>query len=369
MAYTTIDDPSEYFQAITYSGNSNTSRAITNTGNSNLQPDWIWIKIRTGQTDDHILVDSSRGNLKRLKCNQNYTEAPDRAEISSFDSNGFTLGTDDGSSNYNGFTYVAWQWKCNGGTTSSNTDGSITSTVQVNDTAGFSIVQYTGNETAGATIGHGLSAAPDVVIVKNRESTREWMFGHQAYVDGGNTENLRWNSTAVPASADDQAGSGWHRTAFGSSVFTVGDGQDGDYTEGTNNGTDDHVAYCFREIKGYSKFGSFVGNNSSDGTFVYLGFTPRWLMVKNITQSHANHSWIIFDSARETNNVIDTFLEADTTATDVTSGRNEVDFLSNGFKARSSYGDFNGGTDHSFVYMAFAEHPFVSSKGVPATAR
>ena len=117
MAYTTIDDGSEYFQAITYTGNSNTSHAVTNTGNSNLQPDWIWVKIRTGQNDDHILVDSSRGNLKRLKSNQIYSEPSDAAEIKSFDSNGFTLGTTDGTSNYNGFTYVAWQWKANGGTT------------------------------------------------------------------------------------------------------------------------------------------------------------------------------------------------------------------------------------------------------------
>lgn len=369
MAYTTIDDPSAHFQAITYSGNSNTSRAITNTGNSNLQPDWIWIKIRTGQTDDHIWVDTSRGNLKRLKCNQNYTEAPDRAEISSFDSNGFTLGTDDGSSNYNGFTYVAWQWKCNGGTTSSNTNGSITSTVQVNDTAGFSIVLYTGNETAGATIGHGLSAAPDVVIVKNRESTREWMFGHQAYVDGGNSENLRLNSTGAVASADDQAGSGWHRTAFGSSVFTVGDGQDGDYTEGTNNGTDDHVAYCFREIKGYSKFGSYKGNGSTDGTFVYTGFKPAFVLVKRTDTTGKN--WYIADSTRSPNNITKAFLSPNLGSAEDTSGDTSnayFDILSNGFKLRQDFSHLNA-SGSTQIYMAFAEHPFVSSKGVPVTAR
>ena len=365
MAYTTIDDPSAHFTVKTYTGTGSTN-AITNDANAgNFKPDWLWIKQRN-TSRSHRLITSSFFSTY-LQSNTNGAEASNDV-VNSLDTDGFTLSSP-ASVNQSSGTYVAWQWKCNGGTTSSNTDGSITSTVQVNDTAGFSIVTYTGNETAGATIGHGLSAAPDVVIVKNRESAREWMIGHQAYVDGGNSENLRLNSTAVPASADDQAGSGWHRTAFGSSVFTVGDGQDGDYTEGTNNGTDDHVAYCFREIKGYSKFGSFVSNNSSDGAFVYLGFTPRWLMVKNITQSHANHSWIIFDSERETNNVIDTFLEADTNAADVTSGRNEVDFLSNGFKARSSYGDFNGGSGHNFVYMAFAEHPFVSSKGVPVTAR
>ena len=357
MAYTTIDDPSEHFHTRLYSGNGSTQSITNNANAGNFKPDWLWIKERTS-TSNHFLFDSNRGVGKYLHSNSNSSEGND-VHQTSFDTNGFGIGQQNGT-NENSQTYVAWQWKCNGGTTASNSNGSITSTVQVNDTAGFSIVLYTGNETDNATIGHGLSAAPDVVIVKNRESSREWMFGHQAYVDGGNTENLRWNSTGAVASASSEAGSGWSRTAFGSSVFTVGDGQDGDYTEGTNNGTDDHVAYCFREVKGYSKFGSYTGNNSTDGVFVYTGFKPAWLMVKK-TDGSAN--WDI-TTAAISQNQIDERLRANLSNAEESSGY--VDFLSNGFKMRNTNGSQNNG---SYIYMAFAEHPFVSSKGVPVTAR
>jgi len=356
MAYTTIDDPSEYFQIALYTGNE-ASRSITNTGNSDLKPDWVWIKERNNAVS-HRIFDSSRGATKRMFSNNTDAESTQSNSLTAFNTDGFSLG--DGTSvNGNSDTYVAWQWKANGGTTSSNTDGDITSTVQANTTAGFSIVTYTGTGS-DASVGHGLGVAPKWYIIKARTRADGWIVGHTALGTSTYPYNLILNSSNAKegGSYDD------YLTADPSStVLNLGNGGN------VNASSDTYVAYCFAEKQGYSKFGSFIGNNSSDGTFVYLGFTPRWLMVKNTTQSHANHSFIIFDSARETNNVIDTFLEADTNAADVTSGRNEVDFLSNGFKARSSYGDFNGGTDHSFVYMAFAEHPFVSSKGVPATAR
>ena len=360
MAYTTIDDPSQHFDILTRSSVYDSSGTYDLTG-LNFQPDFVWEKVRS-VSGDHYLQNSSLTGKKMLKSNSNAAENTD-GNIESYLSNGIQINRQyDWNSSR---TLVDWFWKANGGTTSSNTDGSITSTVQVNDTAGFSIVTYTGNETAGATIGHGLSAAPDVVIVKNRESSREWMFGHQAYVDGGNTENLRWNSTGAVASADDQAGSGWHRTAFGSSVFTVGDGQDGDFTEGTNNGTDDHVAYCFREIQGYSKFGSYKGNGNANGAFVYTGFRPAWIMVK--LTSGSGEDWHMFDSFRSTSNVVKERLIVNGSAAE-NANDSILDFVSNGFKFRESNAGWNG-NGNTYIYMAFAEHPFVSSKGVPVTAR
>jgi len=360
MAYTTIDDPSVYFQTALYTGNGS-SQSVVNDGNSDLQPDWLWLKERSS-TSGHILKDTSRGVNNTLNSHSNAVEAANSNQVTSINSDGFSVGADNGT-NQSSVTMVAWQWKCNGGTTASNSNGSITSTVQVNDTAGFSIVLYTGNETAGATIGHGLSAAPDVVIVKNRESSREWMFGHQAYV-GNNAENLRLNSTGAVASASSQAGSGWHRTAFGSSVFTVGNGVDGDYTEGTNNGTDDHVAYCFTEIQGYSKFGSYTGNGNADGPFVYTGFKPAWVLIKSSGSSGDN--WVICDNKRDTFNVMENILLPNSANAEF--DETSFDFLSNGFKLRQNAATYNDSGD-TFIYMAFAEHPFVSSKGVPVTAR
>jgi hypothetical protein len=322
MAYTTIDDGSEYFQAITYTGNSNTSHAVTNTGNSNLQPDWIWVKIRTGQNDDHILVDSSRGNLKRLKSNQNYSEPSDAAEIKSFDSNGFTLGTTDGTSNYNGFTYVAWQWKANGGTTSSNTDGSITTTVQANTTAGFSIVTYTGNATNGATIGHGLGAVPQVIIKKNRaDNGTEWNVYHHSI---GNTKSLFLNTTEAETTE-----SAYNNTSPTSSIQTINGSS-------ANNGDGDGmIAYFFTPIKGYSKFGSYTGNGNADGPFVYTGFKPAWILFKNISTGDDN--WTIVDNKRDIDNPTthSLFPSGNNTEDDGTgNGYINVDFVSNGFKIR-----------------------------------
>ena len=356
MAYTTIDDPSEYFQTVTYTGNSNTSHAVTNTGNSNLQPDWIWVKIRSGQTDDHILVDSSRGNLKRLKSNQNYAEPSDDDEIKSFDSNGFTLGTTDGTSNYNGFTYVAWQWKANGGTTSSNTDGSITTTVQANTTAGFSIVTYTGNATNGATIGHGLGAVPQVIIKKNRaDNGTEWNVYHHSI---GNTKSLFLNTTEAATTE-----SAYNNTSPTSSIQTING-------SGANNGDGDNmIAYFFTPIKGYSKFGSYIGNGAQDGTFVYTGFKPAFILIKRTDTSGKN--WYIADSTRSPNNITKAFLSPNTTAAEDTSGDATdayFDILSNGFKLRQDFSHLNA-SGSTQIYMAFAEHPFVSSKGVPTTAR
>ena len=361
MAYTTIDDPSAYFHTQLYTGDGSSSNAITNDANAgDFKPDWIWIKNRTTAVN-HVLHDSSRGASKRLYSNATDAEST-TSNFSSFDTDGFTFGGSGQSYNDSSKNYVAWQWKANGGTTSSNTDGSITSTVQANTTAGFSILTYSANATAGATVGHGLGTTPSVVILKKRSGTGDgnWMVGHKAYV-GNAAENVALDGTGVPVAADDTAGSTWNRTAFTSTVFTLGDGQAGDWTGRTNRSGYTMVAYCFAEIKGYSKFGSYTGNGSTDGVFIYTGFKPAWVMFKRTSQTE---SWVIADNKRDTDNPVGNFLLADSNAAE---GSGVVyDFLSNGIKIRDASQNESSAT---YIYLAFAEHPFVSSKGVPVTAR
>ena len=348
MAYTTIDDPSEYFHTRLYSGNnSGSGLAITNNANAgDFQPDWVWVK-RRDSAGSSGLHDSSRGSTKRIKSDASEAEDTNSNILASFDSNGFTIGDNSGNYNASG-TYVAWQWKANGGTTSSNSNGSITSTVQANTTAGFSIVTYTGTGSNG-TIAHGLGATPQMYWVKRRSAAEHWQvyseeIGNNKYfqitTDGEITGSNRWNNTSPT-----------------SSVFSVGD------HASVNGSSDTYVAYCFTDIKGYSKFGSYTGNGNADGAFVYTGFKPAWLLVKR-TDS-ANH-WLMFDIKRDIINVGEKWLRADTA--DAESTGIYWDGLSNGFKARTNDPIINasGGT---YIYMAFAEHPFVSSEGVPVTAR
>jgi hypothetical protein len=351
MAYTTIDDPSAYFQTKLYSGNS-TQTAITYDGNSNLQPDWIWAKSRTN-THYHDLRDSTRGVDLRLVSNTTDAESTKDQSYVSFDSNGFTLGDDtDGGAlntvNTTGNNYVSWGWKANGGTTSSNTDGSITSTVQANTTAGFSIVTYTGNATAGATVGHGLGAVPNWIIVKNRDAAKNWVIYHESI---GNDRSITLNTSDAQSASTDH----WNNNTPTSSVFYLGD-----YSH--VNATDNFVAYCFAEKQGYSKFGSYTGNGSTDGAFVYTGFSPAWVMVRRFD---SGNNWHMHDNKRVPYNSNNKTLYANITDSE---GTEDFDMLSNGFKLRESGGGYNasGGT---YIYMAFAEHPFVSSEGVPTTAR
>ena len=347
MAYTTIDDPSAYFQTKIYTG-TGSSNAITNDGNSDLQPDWIWGKARN-QTYNHNVFDTSRGLDKRLTADQADAENTDSTTITAVGSDGFTLGT---SANLNGSSvnYVAWQWKANGGTTSSNTDGSITSTVQADTTAGFSIVTYTGTGSA-ATIGHGLGSTPKVIITKDRDALENWVVHHHKL---GATFILRMDQNDAKVDA-----SSYNDTLPTSTVFSVEAG--GSINQNTNK----YVSYCFAEKQGYSKFGSFTGNGSTDGPFVYTGFKPAWLMYK---EDESAGGWGIWDNKRVTYNPINIRLLANTNAADDTSNDNRQDFLSNGFKVRNSSGGFNE-SGRTIYYMAFAEHPFVSSEGVPTTAR
>ena len=351
MAYTTIDDPSAYFQTALYTGNSSTN-VITNDGNSDLQADWIWLKERSSTSHPHVF-DSTRGvgdSGRAILPSLNNAEGDDFA-FRSFDSDGFTLAST-GGYNESGVTNVAWQWKANGGTTSSNTDGSITSTVQANTTAGFSIVTYTGNGTNGAYVGHGLGATPDIVIIKNRSAAKDWRVGFRAF-----SNDLVLNDTSAGASySDGRIGD------LLSDKFELG----GTSTYGsTNTSGENYVAYVFKSIQGYSKIATYTSNNNANGPFVYTGFKPAFVMTK-IT-SGAGTNWRIYDNKRQGYNGDNDFLQPNSSNAEDTNP-SEMDLLSNGFKLVTAEGDSNYNTE-TVIYMAFAEHPFVGSDGVPTTAR
>ncbi len=349
MAYTTIDDPSQYFQTKIWTGDGNDDRNLTNDGNSDLQPDFLWDK-RRSTTGSHKLIDSNRGVTKPLSTNNTNAEGSESNAVQAFQTDGFQVGNDS-NINGNGVTYVAWQWKANGGTTASNSNGSITSTVQANTTAGFSIVTFTGNTTAGATVGHGLGVAPDYVQVRRFDRSGDAWRGFWSPL--GNEKYLELNAT--DAQQDSTTGA-WNDTSPTSSVFSLGS------AAGINGGS--MIAYCFASIPGYSKIGSYFGNGNADGPFVYTGFKPAWLMIKVFNGNTGG--WDMYDNKRGSYNGQISMLQANASAAEATS--DGVDFLSNGFKIRHTSGNQNG-NGNSHVYLAFAEHPFVSSKGVPVTAR
>jgi len=353
MAYTTIDDPSEYFQTAIYSGNSSTL-AVTSQGNATIAPDWVWVK-RRNSSSNHALVDSSRGRAPSLATNTNeaeYNTSATDKDLISFDTDGFTVGQpNQRDMNSNGDTFVAWQWKANGGTTSSNSDGSITSTVQANTDAGFNIVTYTGTGS-NATVGHGLGVVPKFVIYKRRSAVENWGAYHTAT---GNTGCCFLNLTIAKSTSS----SYFNNTSPTSTTLSFG-------TNPAFNGNGStHVAYCFAEIQGYSKIGTYTGNGSTNGTFVYLGFKVSWVMLKR-TDSAA--SWLMFDNKRDIDNVVSHRVYANATDAEDSDTGSAIDFLSNGFKCRSSDSSTNTSSG-TYIYMAFAENPFVSSEGVPTTAR
>ena len=350
MAYTSIDDSSAHFQTTLYTGDGQTGRTVTNGGNSDLQPDIVWIKYRSAGVS-HVWYDSSRGATKRLYRDFNSTEATQSEGVQAFSSDGFTLGNA-GASNGNTIPFVAWQWHANGGTTSSNTDGTITSTVQANTDAGISIATYTGNAVDGATVGHGLGVKPAFIVVKMLTGY-SWQVRHQATGHYSQAYySWAWDSTAGSNSAT----STWSTTEPTTSVFSLGNGAT------TNRDGYSFIAYCFAEKQGFSKFGTFVGNGSTDGVFVYTGFRPAYIEIKTASQN-----WHVWDSARNAHNVSNKYIASSTSAAEYTSG-GDLDILSNGFKLRASNAAWNGsGTD--YIYSAFAEHPFVTSKGIPTTAR
>ena len=354
MAYTTIDDPSQYFQTATYTGNGGTQN-ITNDGNSDLQPDWVWIKDRTS-ANDHKLTDSSRlssGNpTLTLESNTNIAEFNDTDSTTAYLTDGFSIGAN-GNINTNGNEYVAWQWKANGGTltTVSESGSNPGHTRQTNATAGFSIIRYTGTGSVG-TIAHGLGIVPDFIILKRLETADNWRTYDSI---GGGTKAMRLNLTGGHGTSS----SFFNDTDATSSVFTLGTNSE------INGDGEPYIAYVFGSVKGYSKIGAYKGVGNTDGNFVYTGFKPAFFMIKGIDVSGY---WVMFDNKRNLPNGTGKRLGAQ--ASDAEYGSTNIDFLSNGFKIRSSSGssdDNNNGS--TYFYMAFAEHPFVSSKGVPTTAR
>ena len=323
------------FNTVTYSAN-NSTQSITGVGFS---PDLVWTKSRSNAYS-HFLYDSVRGATKPLVPNLTSAETTYANSLTSFDSDGFTLGASD-NSNVNGNS-VAWCWDA-GSSTVSNTDGTITSSVRANPASGFSIVTYTGNGTAGATIGHGLGVAPSMIIIKDRSATFDWSVYHSGI---GNTKYIFLNRTDASATS----ATFWNNTSPTNNVFTLGS------TGFVNNNGSNLVAYCFADVEGFSKFGSYTGNNSADGPFVYTGFRPAFIMFKR-TDSAQN--WFIFDNTRSPYNTIDEELRPNTSAAEVT-GSTNVDYLSNGFKIYYS-GTAGINQAGNYIYMAFAENPFKQS--------
>ena len=353
MAYSSIAKPTDYFNTKLYTGDGNNSKAITGVG---FQPDWIWIKKRSG-TASHMISDSVRGVTKTIYTESTSAEltSDQYGWVSAFGTDGFTISnTNVAAINENGATHVSWNWKAGTGAGSSNSDGSITTTVSANQTAGFSIVSYTGNATAGATIGHGLGVAPKMVIVKNRSNAQNWFIYHEGI---GATKVIYLDLT----NAQQTLTQGWNDTAPTSSVVSLG-------TEaGTNQSGANMIAYCFAEKQGYSKISSFVGNGSSNGTYVHLGFRPSFILYK---VSSASSDWYLQDNKRLTFNVNNTRLEANNSDAEVTGAADSIDMLSNGFKMRHTSSSFNN-NGATYIYYAVAENPFVgndSGTAVPVTA-
>jgi len=340
----TIDDGSDYFNTVLYTGNDSNGHGITGVG---FQPDWTWIKART-DVRSHSLVDINRGAGKILSSHHTSAEYTDTTAFASFDSDGFTVGTDYAYINDNSHNYVAWNWLASN-TTASNTDGSVTSTVSANTTAGFSIVTHTGTGSGSTTVGHGLGKVPAMIIVKDRGQARSWNVYHQSI---GNNSGVNLNGTGAQSGAD----SGWwNNTTPTSSVFTLGT-----YANESSN----YVSYCFAEIEGYSKFGSYTGNGSTDGTFVHTGFKPAFVLIK---RTDGGDHWNIPVFTSDANGTVNTLSPNLSNAERTMEQNPAIDYYSNGFKIRTSDANYNG-NGGTYLYMAFG-HTFVDSNGNPNTAR
>jgi hypothetical protein len=337
----TIVDGGEYFNTVLYTGN-NTTNVITGVG---FQPDWLWIKSRS-EAQNHALMDVLRGVSKQLQSSTTNAESTNSAGkgVQSFDADGFTLGQESdatGGTNNNLGSYVAWNWKANGAG-SSNTDGTISSTVSVSTTSGFSIVTYTGTNVTGATVGHGLGTTPSMIIIKQRNVLRAWIVYH---ISIGNTGYIQLHSS----DAEDKPNSTMFNNAGPSlTTFTIGSSAAVNESGGT------YVAYCFAAVPGYSAFGSYTGNGSADGPFVYTGFRPAFVLVK---ASSAATDWYIYDTSRDTYNVATLELNPNLAAAEQNGTYGSMDINSNGFKLRFATGEVNA-SGATYIYYAVAENPF-----------
>jgi len=343
-----INKPTDYFNTVLYTGNGST-QSITGV---NFQPDWVWLKDRDNATN-HMLFDSVRGTGKELHSQNTDSETTQANTLTAFGSDGFSLGnnTDVNNSSQN---FVAWNWLGANGT-ASNTDGSITSSVSVNQTAGISIGTFTGTASVG-TVGHGLNAVPSMIINRTITSDgKDWMTYHHKNTSAPQTDYLALNSTNATADFEDV----WNDTDPTSSLFTIGDSSQ------NNTGSGTSIFYAFAEKKGFSRFGSFQGNGSNDGSYIHLGFKPAFLIIR---RTDDGDNWVMFDNKRNEFNLTDKRLYPNSNAAEATASSVSLDLLSNGFKLRGTDSQINNASG-SYIYMAFAEAPFVTSTGIPTTAR
>ena len=346
MAYTTINKSSEHFNTVTYTGNTSAGHAITGVG---FQPDLTWNKSRANATP-HYLFDVIRGATNFIKSDSTSAESQNTDTLTSFDSDGFTLGNATG--NNGSGSFASWNWKANGAG-SANTDGTISSTVSANTTSGFSIVSWSGTGS-NATIGHGLGTPPTMIIVKEKNGTSSWITWQKGLSSYKHFLLLNTNGTQTDSYNNFQ------NVAPTNTVFSIG-------TEvGTNRSTGTYIAYCFAEKQGFSKFSSYTGNGNDDGTFIYTGFKPAFIMIKaaNLTEN-----WWIMDSKRSSFNIVQNLLQANLSNAELVGNVNfKFDMLSNGFKLRDVDGAYNN-SGQNYIYMAFAEAPLVGTNGVTAKAR
>tara|TARA_S200002703_G_C3756528_1_gene232773 strand:- start:24 stop:1079 length:1056 start_codon:yes stop_codon:yes gene_type:complete len=348
--YTTINDGTAHCQSITYSGNGVNPTTKTYGGNSNMQPDLCVGRKLSSAGDSWYWVDSTRGATRRIMSDN--TNAEDGFGLNAFATDGFTCS---GLNNQNqsGQTYINYGWKANGGTTSTNSSGTITSTVQANTTAGFSIISYTGNGTDGATIGHGLNATPEIFFPKCTSTSTNW---EMYYFPPGGTRQYSYLNLTNQFNT-------WSHNAPSSTIISLSGSGDSNGNGRTN------IGYAFHSVQGFSKIGTYTGNGSVDGPFVYTGFKPAWFMTKRVD---AASYWTLWDNKRSSSgggNELDYYLELNANNEQSTGNSvNDVDFLANGVKIREDNGDINA-DGSPILFMAFAENPFVSSAGVPTTAR
>ena len=352
-AYKTIDDPEAHFQVKIYAG-TGSELSPTLDGDTDMQPDMVWIKAHY-YTSDHRLFDAVRCATKMIKPSENEAESTESTALTAFNSDGFTVNTS-GDVNNSSYDYVAWCWKAGttgSGTTSGGGTGQAYS-FSASTTAGFSITQYEGNGTDAHTIPHSLGAVPTIVWAKNRDGDNGWF----CMQPNGTTDP--WTDFAyldlTTAFADEDTA--WSDEQPTSSVVTLGN------AGSCNTNANTYILYCWTPIQGYSKFGFYTGNGNANGTFVYTGFRPAWIMTK---RTDGANGWIIYDNKRQGYNPNNDELFAEVTDAEVTTD-DRFDILSNGFKSRSASQDTNG-NGSGYSYMAFAEQPFVNSNGVPCTAR
>ena len=348
LADPTIKLPNKHFATLLYTG----AGSEQEVNGLSFQPDFVWLKERTGSGTSHGLFDSVRGRASGLASNLTNSEFTSSAsnDLVSFDSDGFTVGLFQNfyTNRSGGYNYVAWNWK-GGGAASSNSNGSITSSVSANTSAGFSIVGYTGNGTSGATVGHGLGVAPKFIITKQRSTSgHHWRTYHKTI---GATKSLYLDLNNAQTGTD--AGF-MNNTEPTSTVFSLGDDTN------LNENGQTHIAYCFSEVAGFSRISSWTGNGNADGVFIFTGFRPRFLLHKD---SNSTEQWQIKDTARDTGNPVDVYLHPNLSNAEATSTNVSVDFLSNGFKIRNSDGSHNT-SGNIYVFLAFAESPFKYSRAM-----